>query len=116
MNVIDFILVFISLAFFFYGINCLFSKKMISEFNRFGLSKQRVLTGILQIIGATGLILGYYVQSNIIVIIGAIGLSLLMFLGFLVRIKIKDSFIESLPALTFALINLYIFIVYFQRI
>ena len=39
-----------------------------------------------------------------------------MFLGFLVRIKIKDSFIESLPALTFALINLYIFIVYFQRI
>jgi hypothetical protein len=36
------------------------------------------------------------------------GLSILMIAGFIVRLKIKDNFIKSSPAFTFAVINIII--------
>ncbi len=70
------------------------------EFTRFGLSMlQRLLTGVLQLIGAAGLIVGIF--NTYIGIAASAGLSLLMLAGFLVRVKIKDGVYKSSPALIF---------------
>ncbi len=112
MNILSIALLLSSSAFLFYGINCLLSQKMKEEFTRFGLGKQRMLTGYLQLLGAFGLIVGYFF-SPILIFVASTGLTLLMLSGFAVRIKIKDSILESLPSLIFALINLYISINYY---
>jgi hypothetical protein len=74
------------------------------EFLRFGLSTiQRQITGVLQIVGAIGLLLfNYYLTLSAI---SAAGLSLLMLLGFIVRLRIKDSLYESSPAFIFMVLN-----------
>ena len=102
-------------AFLFYGITCLISQKMTDEFIRFGLDKQkRLLTGYLQILGALGLIFGYFF-SDALVFLASAGLTLLMLLGFAIRIKIKDSISQSLPSLVVAFLNLYICIGYYDK-
>jgi hypothetical protein len=104
---------FSALSFLFYGVSCLTSKRMTLEFERFGLSKQQqTLTGIFQLIGGAGLAIGYY-QSLILTAISASGLALLMLLGFLVRLKIKDSVVLSAPSLMYALLNLYLALYFF---
>ena len=57
---------FSALSFIFYGMSCLTSSRMASEFERFGLSKnQRNLTGIFQLIGGGGLALGFYISATL---------------------------------------------------
>lgn len=91
----------------FYGFSCLFSKQMKQEFIRFKIPQFRVLTGVLQVVAGTSLLIGLY-YSNLLAFIATLGLSLLMFMGFLVRIKIKDSLVHSAPAFMFALLNSYL--------
>jgi len=80
---------------------------MKKEFERYGLSHFQITTGILEILGALGLLAGF--KFKILLMISAAGLSLLMLLGFGVRIKIKDSFVQSFPAFFYMLLNFYIF-------
>lgn len=80
---------------------------MKKEFERYGLSQFQSITGVLEILGALGLILG--LKYKLVLMISAAGLSLLMLLGFAVRIKIKDSFVQSFPAFFYMLLNFYIF-------
>lgn len=105
---------FSSLAFLFFGVNCFYSKFIILEFERYGLPQFRKLTGILQIMGAIGAIIGLYF-SPILLLLASIGLFILMMAGFVVRIKIKDNFIKSSPSFTFAAINLFIAIKTFYK-
>ena len=101
-----------SLAFLYYGLNCLFAKKMVEEFYRFGLSDaQRRLTGGLQILGALGVVTGVLVPEAGLV--ATAGLTLLMLLGFAVRLKIKDSVMASLPSFVFMALNAYLFFFFF---
>lgn len=80
---------------------------MVEEFKRFGLTEaQRKLTGVLQILGGLGLVVGFFVHP-FIALISAAGLSALMLLGFITRIKIKDSFYESSPSFVFMVLNGY---------
>ena len=81
---------------------------MKSEFKRFNLEKMGLLTIILELLGATGLVVGVYI--HFILIISSLGLFLLMFLGVIVRIKMKDSLWISLPALFYMTLNAYIFL------
>jgi hypothetical protein len=96
-----------SISFFGYAFSYFISPHMKNEFKRFGLEKLGLLTIVLEIIGATGLIVGLI--FNPILIISSLGLALLMFFGVIVRIKLKDSFWISLPALFFMVLNFYIF-------
>ncbi|WP_424961024.1 DoxX family protein [Ekhidna sp.] len=99
---------FTALAFFYYGLSCLFSKKMVEEFNRFGLSnQQRMITGVLQLLGSIGILIGF--KFPLLGMVGTVGLSALMLLGFAVRVKIKDGIEESLPSFVFMIINGYLF-------
>ncbi len=97
-----------SLSFFAYGISYFTSTHMKAEFKRFNLEKLGLLTIILEFLGATGLLLG--LLFNPILIISSAGLALLMFLGVLVRLKLKDSIWITLPALFYMALNCYIFI------
>jgi len=112
-NALTIVTLFSALSFVFYGLSCLTSKRMGLEFERFGLTKtQRQLTGVLQLIGGLGLLIGYY-QSLLLAAISATGLAVLMLLGFLVRLKIKDSIVLSAPALMYALLNTYLALKFF---
>ena len=77
------------------------------EFKRFGLEKFGSLTAILEILGAIGLLLG--MRFHPILLISSGGLTILMFLGVLVRIKMKDSLLISTPATVYMLLNAWIF-------
>lgn len=115
MIILHITIILSSSAFLYYGIECLLSQKMKDEFARFGLKKQRVLTAYLQLAGGLGLLVGYFF-SPILIFVAAAGLTLLMLLGFAVRIKIRDSIPESLPSLILGLVNLYIAISYYQQL
>jgi hypothetical protein len=85
---------------------------MVIEFKRFGIPQFLKLTGSLQVLGGLALLIGPWILP-ILAFIGATGLFVLMFMGFLVRLKIKDSFLRSAPAFIFALLNAYISYAFF---
>jgi len=86
---------------------------MRKEFVRFGYPRQRVLTGILQLLGALGLILGYFIHP-LIAFLAAAGLSAMMIFGFYVRLAIRDHIYAASPALIYAVLNLYLSVHYGQ--
>ncbi len=50
-----------AVSFLWYAVDCLTTVRMKLEFERYGLGRYRILTGILQICGAVGLGIGYAV-------------------------------------------------------
>ena len=104
------LVVFSSVAFLIYGLCCLFTRYMRQEFERFGLEKFRVLTGVLEVAAAIGLALGLVLP--IFGCLAAGGLALLMLFGFLVRLKIKDTLVQSTPAFFFMALNIYLLSVF----
>lgn len=104
MDLLSVLVWFSGICFLYFGFSCFYSKFIISEFNRYGLPQFRKMTGMLQLIGAAGLLVGLY-YSNVLMLSASAGLSLLMLLGFVVRLKIKDNFIKSSPSFIFAIIN-----------
>jgi uncharacterized membrane protein YphA (DoxX/SURF4 family) len=93
-----------AVAFFVYGIGCFYSASLISEFERYGLKALRKLIGALEIAGALGLFIGFYLP--ILRFLSAGGLSMLMFFAIIVRWKIKDPILQWIPAIVLFLINL----------
>jgi hypothetical protein len=107
MHLLEVLIVFSSLSFFAYGVAYFTSPHMKSEFIRFGLGKLGGLTAVLEILGAIGLLVGLILEPILILSSGS--LALLMFLGISVRLKIRDTLLEILPALFFLILNAYIF-------
>lgn len=107
MNTLFILLVLVSgISFIIYGCLLLISPKMKNEFIRFDLEKFAKLTGLLELIGGTGMIVGLWV--SFILLMSSGGLALLMLLGFGVRLKMRDGFWVSLPSFFFMILNLYI--------
>jgi hypothetical protein len=102
---------FSGVSFLFYGIACLTTSHMKSEFIRYGYDRQRALTGYLQILGGLGLLIGYW-ASPLLAFSAALGLGLMMVFGFGVRLKIRDGFWASSPAFCYAALNLYLSVHY----
>lgn len=80
---------------------------MKNEFKRLNVGKLGLLVIILEILGAFGLLLGLMFKPLLLLSSG--GLSLLMFLGLLIRINTKDGLLISLPATFYMILNAYIF-------
>ena len=95
-----------ALLFLYYGSGVLFSNAMVSEFEQFGLPNFRKATGVLELLGAAGLIVGYFIPPLVIAASG--GLALLMALGLAVRYRSRSSLPDSVAALAMLLINLFI--------
>ncbi len=92
--------------FLYYGLSVLLSDAMVTEFERFGLLRFRKATGVLELLGSLGLILGYFLPHLTVVAAG--GLTLLMAAGVVVRLRCRDSLTDSLPAFGMLLMNLYV--------
>jgi hypothetical protein len=93
-------------AFLAYGISCFFSEGIKREFERYRLPRLRKLTGALEIAGALGLLVGFFIDPLRIISAGC--LALLMTFAVLARFRINDSFFAMLPALVLLLINVFI--------
>jgi len=77
------------------------------EFKRFNIEKLGLLTIILEILGAVGLLIGLLFKP--ILLISSGGLAILMLLALMIRIISKDSLLISLPALFYMILNACIF-------
>lgn len=100
-------ILFSSISFISYGSSCLLSSRMNFEFQRYQLPRLRVLTGCLQISAGIGLIIGF--RLPIVLLAASLILGLMMFFAIIVRIRIKDSFLQMIPALVYLILNSYIF-------
>ena len=107
MNIVKICILISSLSFFGYGVSYFTSTHMKDEFKRFGLEKLGLLTIVLELLGAIGLIVG--LKFNPILVIASLGLALLMLIGLIVRIRLKDNIWISLPAFFYMSLNTYIF-------
>ena len=94
--------------FLVYGFLCLFSNGMQEEFSRYGLSRFRRLTGALEVLGGAGLLVGLLVPTIMLVASG--GLALLMLLGVIARIRVRDPLLEMLPAIVLLAMNVFILV------
>lgn len=108
MSSFTFCVLLSSISFLGYAVAYFKGTKMKKEFVRFGLKKYALLTIVFEIIGAIGLLIGHFLEMPLLLKISAIGLSFMMFLGILVRIKVKDGLFVILPAFFFFMLNVYI--------
>lgn len=91
-------------AFIFYGFLILVSNHMVQEFRRYQLTRYRTFTGWLELAGGMGQLAGLIHPS--LLIASSLGLALLMLLGTVVRIRTKDPWPQTLPAIGLFLLNL----------
>ena len=106
-TMLEILLSFSSLSFLFFGLGCLTSPRLKEEFIRYGLPQYRKLTGWLQLLGALGIGVGFFWLPLQLLSTG--GLAVLMLLGVGVRIKIRDSIVQTLPALGYCALNAFLF-------
>jgi hypothetical protein len=97
-----------AIAFIIYGSLILLTGHMRSEFERYGMTRFRLLTGILELLGGIGLLVGLY--YNPLYLLSSLGLSTLMLMGTITRMRVQDKVLEILPAILLMLINLFLFI------
>ena len=101
------ILFFSAISFIVYGISSFYSKRMISEYERWGYQKHRIQIAILQLLAGIGLLIG----SSFPILLALISSSLfiMMMVAVFVRIQIQDTIINTLPAVFYAIVNFIIF-------
>lgn len=99
------LVIFSALSFIAYGVVCLISEKMQQEFERFHLEEFAVLTGMLELLGGAGMLVGLFSGTSWLLAFSSGGLSLLMLFGIGFRIRAKDSLLNTLPAILFMLLN-----------
>lgn len=110
---LNLLIAFSAISFLFFGYACLTAPYMVTEFERYGLSRYRILNGYLQLAGGVALLAGLLFKP--LALMGSAGLAILMLLGVLVRIRIKDSALQSAPAFIYMLLNIFIFWLLFQN-
>lgn len=93
-------------VFLTFGVWCLFAGGMREDFERFGLSRLRMLTGLLEVSGALGLVAGFFLAE--LAVLSGVGLALLMTLGLLTRLRQRDTMPQMLPAAALIVVNVYI--------
>jgi hypothetical protein len=102
MTLLQLTMLFCAISFIAYGLSCLSTQRMVTEFARYRLSRYRVLTGRLQLLGAAGLLVGF--ASPVIGGLAAGGLSLQMACGLGVRIRLRDPWLQCVPATLYMLL------------
>ena len=96
-----------SSLFIIYGLLCITSQHMVEEFERYGVARFRTLVGYLELIGGLGQIIGYY-YSLPLFLTASLGLTVLMLMAVVLRVKLRDPFLEIIPAAVLFVINAYL--------
>jgi uncharacterized membrane protein YphA (DoxX/SURF4 family) len=91
------------LSFLYYGSKVLFRTASRGEFERYGMPAVRQLVGVLEVLGGTGVILGLAVAP--LGALAAAGLTALMVLGLIVRVRIHDALRLMVPAASLGALN-----------
>ena len=97
---------FCAISFLGYGAACFLSDPLKREFDRYHFGPQRTLIGGLQLCAALGLLAG--LSEPWMGRAAAAGLALMMLGAVGVRIKIKDTFLQTIPALFYLVLNAYL--------
>jgi uncharacterized membrane protein YphA (DoxX/SURF4 family) len=97
------LLLFSAVSFIFYGISSFFSRRMLSEYARWGYKDQRILLGCLQLLGGFGLLIG--LMNAVLLAVASFLLTFMMITAVFVRIKIKDNIIQMFPAILYTVVN-----------
>ena len=95
-----------AISFLGYGAACFLSDSLKREFDRYHFGSQRALIGGLQFCAALGLLAG--LSQPWMGRAAAAGLALMMLVAVGVRIKIKDTFLQTTPALFYLALNTYL--------
>lgn len=95
-----------AISFLGYGSACFLSNSLKREFYRYGFGSQRALIGGLQLCAAIGLLVG--LNQPWLGRAAAAGLALMMLVAVGVRIKIKDTLLQTTPALFYLVLNAYL--------
>ena len=103
---VEIVIVLSAVLFLGYGSLVLFTGGMREEFERFGLARFRRATGALEVLGGAGLLVGL-LRAEVLVLASG-GLALLMLLGVITRVRVRDGVLETLPALLLMLANAFI--------
>lgn len=101
------LILFSALSFLGYGLACFFSTHIRREFDRYRLGSQRALVGALQLGAVLGLLAGLHLPGLGRAAAGGLALMMLVAVG--VRIKIKDTFLQTTPALFYLTLNTYLY-------
>ena len=91
------------LTFLYYGSQILFRTEMGEEFARYGMPQVRGFVGVMEILGGTAVLLGLAFAP--LGALGAAGLTLLMILGLIVRLSLRDAPRRMVPAAALAVLN-----------
>lgn len=100
------LILFSALSFLGYGSACFSSSHMKQEFLRYRLGSQRRLVGVLQWCAGIGLLAG--MSQPWMGQAAAGGLALMMIVAVVVRIQIKDTVLQTIPALFYLVLNAYL--------
>jgi hypothetical protein len=92
-----------AVPFLYYGLACIWSPRLQDEYLRYGIPNLRVVSGILQLLGAAGVVIGLVVAP--LGATAAAGLCIMMVLGVGVRVRMRDCVRLMVPATSLALIN-----------
>lgn len=106
-----FLVLFAACSFLAYGLGCFASAYIKREFERYDLSSQRWVVGVLQVSAAAGLLAGW--NYPWLGRMAAAGLALMMAVAVGVRVKIKDTPLQTMPALVYLALNAYLCLVAF---
>ena len=101
------VVIFTAVSFIIYGYSSFISRRMKSEYARWGYDNQRKIVGSLQLLGGIGLILG--LQINVLLITTSFCFIMMMTMAIFIRIKIKDNIADILPAITYLFLSILIF-------
>jgi len=100
------LILFSAFSFIGYGSACFFSSRMKQEFHRYRLASQRMIVGALQWLAGIGLLAG--MSQPWMGQAAACGLALMMLVAVIVRIQIKDTMLQTIPALFYLALNIYL--------
>lgn len=95
-----------ALSFLVYGSACFLSANLRREFDRYRLGSLRRLVGALQVAAAIGLVAG--LSQPWLGRAAAAGLTMMMLVAVGVRFKIKDTLLQTTPALFYLALNAYL--------
>lgn len=96
-----------AIAFTYYGFRCLRSSEARQEYRRYGISRFRVMNGVLQLLGATGVMVGLVFSP--LGAAAALGLAAMMALGLITRVRLGDAPRLMIPAASLCVLNSVLF-------
>ena len=108
MKLLELLTCFSAFVFLVFGILCLCTYSMLSDFHRFGLDGLRIPIGVLELLGGFGLLID--MEWPALLVLSSVALTLLMLIAFGIRMRMGDRTAVSIPSFFFVLLNLYILI------